>query len=309
MNRYRVMKAHTSLEAVDVEALDEAEAVAKAAEMRGLLVASSTLSSAVLLDEAEPVVDFRPSGFGTYFRRIADNATNAQEAAARCQAAGMAWAVLMVEAVDGYSTSAAARKTYAQALTDAGIAVGVWSLPGPARAASVEASRTAARNLTDAAKALGSTLVLLNVEDAYKGKQAELRALVDTTIETSPAGSSIGVASYPWPSLHPDIDWAAFAALDWGSPMFYSTASSVEAINRGFDEWLSYVPVLVPSLDGWSGSGVSGAARFEGDIRRVCGQSYPRTPGAAVWSESQMDDAKRAVSRRMATVYRWPTSA
>ena len=34
-----------------------------------------------------------------------------------------------------------------------------------------------------------------------------------------------------------------------------------------------------------------------------------RTPGAAVWSESQMDDAKRAVSRRMATVYRWPTSA
>jgi len=309
MNKYRVTKARTTLEAVDVEAQDEAEAVAKAAELRGLLVGSSTLSSAVLLDEAPPVDEFDPTGFGTYFRRIVDNQINAQEAAARCKEAGMAWAVLMVEAVDGYTTSAEARKTYAEALRAAGLTVGVWSLPGQSRAASVEASRAAARDLTDAAKALGAAVILLNVEDAYKGKQTELRALVDTTLGTAPAGSSIGVVSYPVPSWHPDMDWAAFSSLDWASPMFYATAASQESIDRGFDEWLEIVPVVVPSLDGWSGSGLAGAARLEADIRRVCGPAYARTPSAAVWSESQMDEAKRTVTRRMAGVYGWPVGS
>lgn len=305
MRLYRVTKTSTTLEAINVEAESEAAAVQLAATMQGTLVGQASLYSAAPLAPAPAPVRM-PVGFGTYFRRITDSAAEAEAAAARCKAAGMAWATLMVEATDGFTVSAAARKTYAEALRASGIEVGVWTFPGDARAASVEQSRAAGLALTEAAADIGALLLMLDVEQPYKGQHAELDALITTTLASAPAGASVGVVSYPVPSYHPSLDWATFAACAWGSPMFYQSAASEALVSKGMAEWQKYVPVLAPSLDGWEGSGAAGAARLAGDIERVCGPAPARVPSAVVWSEGQMDDAKRAVTKAAGSRYGWP---
>lgn len=302
-NKYRVTRTRTTLEVCDVEALSEAEAVAAASSWT--LIGQSTLASVVLIEQRADV--FRPGGFGVYLRRITSDVETARLVADRCRAAGVQWASLMVEASDGYQVPNAARDVYAQAFRAEGIEVGVWSFPGYARSASVEQSVDAAVILTAAAVRINAKIIMLNVEKPYKGKQAELRAFVEGVVDSALPGSSIGVVSYPIPSYHPDLDWSAFRVLSWGSPMFYETAKDPELVARGFSEWLAYVPTIVPSLDGWSGTGVAGAARFREDTENVCGIGTARTPGAVVWSESQLDDPKRAVIRSLAHEYGWPT--
>jgi hypothetical protein len=172
----------------------------------------------------------------------------------------------------------------------------------------VEASNSAAALLCEAADAIDVECVMLNIEEPYKGKTEEMSALCNQTLHLAPANSFVGVVSYPIPSYHPTLNWDAITGFDFGSPMFYTTAQDPVAVNRGNREWSMLVPQVVPSLDGWSGTGVEGASRFRGDIMRVCGATTPpNLPGAIVWSESQMDDAKRAVTRDMAATYSWPT--
>lgn len=303
MNKYRVTKSSTSLYTFDVEAESESEAIQLASSGRGTLVGQGDLWSAVLTEQGEA---FRPAGFGAYLRRISSSQADAETIANRCSAAGMNWVSLMVEANDGYIVPAASRKMYSDAFRALGIQVGVWSIPGNGRASTVEGSIAAARTLTDAAKEIGSTIVMIDVEAPYKGKSAQLNALVSEVIHTSPDLSTIGVASYPVPSLHADLDWSAFEPCDWGSPMFYASAQDPSLVSKGFSEWLTYVPTLVPSLDGWNGSGASGAERFRQDILNVCGPVPANVPGAIIWSEAQMDDAKRAVTREMGAEYGWP---
>jgi len=303
MNKYRVTKSSTSLYTFDVEAGSESEAIQLASSGIGTLVGQGDLWSAVLTEQGE---SFRPAGFGAYLRRISDNQADAESVAKRCVAAGMNWVSLMVEANDGYIVPAAARKTYSDAFMDRGIQVGVWSFPGSGRAETVEGSVAAAKTLTDAAKEIGSTIVMIDVEAPYKGKSTQLKALVSEVINTAPYLSTIGVTSYPVPSFHADLDWSAFEPCDWGSPMFYTSAQDPSLVSKGFSEWLSYVPALVPSLDGWGGSGADGAQRFKQDILNVCGPVPANVPGAIIWSEAQMDDAKRAVTREMGAEYGWP---
>lgn len=278
-----------------------------AATTGGKIVAQSVLSSAVMTERGSAPLTY-PTGFGVYVRRVTADEAVARQVAHRCRVSGICWAMLMVESSDGYIVPEAARQVYAQAFRDEGLTVGVWSLPGEARAASTHQSWAAAETLTAAAAKLDSKLVLLDIERSYKGRSEELHALVDGTIDTAPEGSSIGAASYPVPSYHSTLDWSAFRSLDYGSPMLYESAQDPDLIAQSFLQWSSYVPVILPSLDGWTGSGAAGASRFEGDVLRVCGTGPARTPGAIVWSEAQMDDAKRAVTKKMQDRYGWPTA-
>ena len=307
MSTYRVTKATTTLETFDVEAESEAEAVAEVSSAQGTLVAQNAAWSAVLIggDPApEPVAC--PTGFGVYLRRISGGSSDASVVAARCVKAGIDWAHLMVESSDGYVTSPSTRSVWAKAFRDAGINVGVWSFPGDARSASVQESVSAANLLCEAAAEIDALSVMVNIEKPYKGKSAETVALCDTVYAAEPF-YFCGVVSYPIPSYHPDLNWDAMRGFEFASPMFYQTAQDAALVSRGMSEWQKLVPLLAPSLDGWSGSGVEGAARFQSDIIRVCGEPIdPLVPGAIVWSESQMDDAKRAVTRRMADEYGWP---
>lgn len=310
MNTYRVTKATTTLETFDVEAESEAQAVAKVSSAQGMLVSQSAAWSAVLTGQGpspEPVVC--PTGFGVYLRRISGGSSDAAVVAARCVKAGICWAHLMVESSDGYVTSPSTRSVWAKSFRDAGIDVGVWSFPGESRSASIQESVSAASLLCEAAVEIDASSVMVNIEKPYKGKSAEVEALCEAVYAAANERSFFcGVISYPIPSYHPDLNWAAMRGFDFASPMFYTTAQDPALVSRGMGEWEEIVRRIVPSLDGWSGSGVEGAARFEADIVRVCGQpADPLVPGAIVWSESQMDDAKRAVTRRMAEEYGWPT--
>jgi len=308
MSIYRVTKATTQLEIFDVEAQSEADAIAKVSAMSGKLVAQNAAWSAVLTDGFTPEPVDCPAGFGVYLRRITGGSSDATIVAERCRKAGILWAHLMVESSDGYVTAPTTRSVWAKAMRDAGLRVGVWSFPGDARAASVQESVSAANLLADAAAEIDAQSVMVNIEKPYKGKPAEMEALCEAVCSNANFSSYLcGVISYPIPSYHPDLNWSAMTGFEFGSPMFYQTAQDPAAVNRGLGEWAKIVEETVPSLDGWSGTGVEGAARFREDIVRVCGSPpEPRVPGAIIWSESQMDDAKRAVTREMAEKYGWP---
>ena len=264
-------------------------------------------SAVALLETPEPEPVFCPTGFGVYLRRITSAEADATSAAVRCVNGGIQWAHLMVESSDGYVTSPSTRSLWAKIFREHGIRLGVWSFPGDARAASVEASNSAAMLLCEAADAIEAESIMLNIEEPYKGKAEQMSALCSQTLHMAPAASFVGVVSYPIPSYHPTLNWDAITGFDFGSPMFYTTAADPVAVNRGVSEWSKLVPQIAPSLDGWSGTGAEGASRFRQDIIRVCGEPPARLPGAIVWSESQMDDAKRAVTRDMAAKYSWPT--
>ncbi len=307
MGKYRVTKASMLLESFDVEALSEAEAIRIAATQSGTLVSESAAWSAVQIGSPVPTYK-RWQGFGVFLRRLSAS-DDPSAIADRCVRAGMAWAMFMVEANDGYIASRATTVKWAKEFRARGLQVGAWSFPGDDRAASVEQSAAAGVLLADVASEFEANLVMLDIEKPYKGKPSQMRALIEAVVQEIPpsAVGACGVVSYPVPSMHPDIDWSQFGVFDFGSPMFYQTAQDSALVERGMNEWSKYTKVIVPTLDGWSGAGASGAKRFSEDITTVCGPGPARVPGALVWSEAQMDDAKRAVTREMAAKYEWPT--
>lgn len=306
--KYRVTKASMLLEVFDVEALSEAEAIRVAASTSGQIVSENAAWSVVRVGASLPVAR-RWEGFGVYLRRLSAN-DDPNPVADRCVRAGMAWAMFMVEANYGYVSSSSTLVKWAETFRARGLQVGVWSFPGDDRAASIEQSAAAGALLASFAADIDANLVMLNIEKPYKGKAAEMRALIEAVVSQIPATSrgACGVVSYPVPSMHSEIDWSQFSVFDFGSPMFYRTAEDPAVVERGMTEWKQYIATLTPTLDGWSGSGASGARRFAQDVETVCGPGPARVPGALVWSEAQMDDAKRAVTRETATKYEWPVS-
>lgn len=305
-NKYRVTKSSMLLEIFDVEAESEQEAIRLCEGKPGALVSQNAAWSAATTQQGS-VSTTLPDGFGVYLRRIGSSTEGPEAVADRCVKAGMMWASLMVESNDGYIVSPSTTAAWASVFRDRGLLIGVWSFPGDERAASVEQSSSAARLLTDVASQISADTVMLNVEAPYKNRPAQLRALIDSTLETIPASAlgAVGVVSYPVPSMHPDLDFSQFSKLDYASPMFYRTAQDPALVERGMNEWAAILKTIAPTLDGWSGSGVSGATRFAQDITTVCGSGPARVPSAVVWSEAQMDNAKREVTRERAELYGW----
>lgn len=305
MSIFRVTQAQTALLATEVEAESEADAIQKAQATASSLVASSSLWSAVRIGDTPPS-SLVPQGFSTYFRNPTDNMEDAVKAAKLCQAAAMPWVALMVEGNNGYQVPLARNRKYADEMKKLGIQVAVWSFPGDERASTVAASEDAALLLTMTARELGAMCVIADVELPYKKRSTELAAFLDTIKATKDATMSFGVVSYPIPSFHPTLDWETFRVCDWGGPLFYETASDPSLIAKGKSEWSQLTPVLIPSLSAFGDSGVVGAERLKGDISRVCGTPAATVPAAMLWSYPQTDDAKRAVTRDMATQYGWP---
>ena len=287
------------LETWQVEAASEQGAL-EAATGPGTVVGEAVLSSASPLEA--PAGVWLPRGFGVYCRRIPEGGE--AELVARCLEAGVSWAALMVEASDGYAVPLERSKRYADALRDAGLGVLVWTFPGVSRA-TFAGSVAAAGLALEHARACGASAVLLDVEATYKREPEALQALISTTSRGLPAGSSLGVVSYPVPSWHATLDSGKFAQADWGSPMLYETAGDPATIERAYREWGALVDVVVPSLSAM-GTGAQGAAKLEADIRRVLGDSTPtRSCSAVIWSEQQMDAADRLVVRSSAERYGW----
>ena len=307
--KYRVTRATTSMRTYDVEARDEADAIG-AVTGPGQLVGTSDLWSAVAVEPVPVVPLSLPTGFGGYLRRITGGAAEAAAAVDRCKRAGFDWVALMVEASDGFVVDLNTTKVYARALRDAGFGTYVWSFPGDKRAASELESTEAAELALDYADATASLGVIMDIEAPYKSKPETLRALLGTVQEGLRPEQVLGVSCYPVPSMHPTVPWDVIIEfIDFGSPMFYETAQNPEHVADGLTQWAAITPVIVPVLDGWSGSGAAGAARFKADIIAVLGQ--PPDPkldmgAASIWSESQMDDAKRAVTSEMGSAYGWP---
>lgn len=306
IHKYRVTKSSMLLETFDVEAASEQEAIRLCEGKPGALVSQNAAWSAVVTQQGW-VARTLPDGFGVYLRRIGSSGDSPEDVADRCVKAGMLWASFMVESNDGYVVSPSTTAAWANVFRDRGLLVGVWSFPGDERAASVEQSSSAAQLLTDVASQISADTVMLNVEAPFKNRPAQLRALIDSTLNSVPASAlqAVGVVSYPVPSMHPDLDFSQFSKLDYASPMFYKTAQDPALVERGMNEWAVILKTIAPTLDGWSGSGASGATRFAQDISTVCGPGPARVPGAVIWSEAQMDTAKREVTRERAALYGW----
>lgn len=303
---YRVTSATTSLHTYEVEAESEAEAIEIARAQSGKLVSASVLWDAVKVGDGGGSGKRVPTGFGTYLRRISGGEAEARSVLAHCQQAKMTWVSLMVEAEDGYTVPLSVTQTYAAIFRENGFRIFVWTFPGDARAASAEASKAAGKLALEYAQAIEANGVMLDIEKPYKGKQEALHALVSEVRGGLTEEQTLGMVSYPVPAYHETIPWEEFKVADWGSPMFYDSAGNATLVERGFVEWGAFVPVIVPSLDGWSGSGAFGANRLTEDIIRVCGAPpVPRVPAALIWSEQQMDDAKRLAVANMASRYSW----
>jgi hypothetical protein len=307
MTKYRVTRATTTMVTYDVDAASE-EAAIGAASGPGKLVGTADLWSAVAVSTGtSPPVKALPDGFGMYLRRITGGAAEAAAAVERCRRAGADWVALMVEATDGYVVPLEVTETYARAFHEAGFAVYVWTFPGDKRAATAAGSSEAATlalNYMHATNALG---VIADIEAPYKGKPETLSVLLNGIRDGLTGIQVLGVACYPVPSMHPTMPWDVMKVADFGSPMFYETAQNQALVDKGMREWAAIVPSTIPVLDGWSGSGAAGAARLRTDITTVCGPPLNASVDAAsIWSEAQMDDAKRVVTSEMSDAYGWP---
>lgn len=305
--KYRVTRSTTTMATYDVEAANEADAIA-AALGPGMLTGAADLWSAVALGPSEPLPEpiLGPQGFGVYLRRIKGGEAEAHEVAERCSRAGFAWAALMVESSDGYRVPLTTTTAYADALSERNIRVYVWTFPGTARASSLVESIAAGNLALNYAKAVDADGVIADVEAAYKGKPEELHALLETIKMGMGGGKLLGVASYPVPSMHPTIPWNEMRLAHFGSPMFYETAQKPALVDKGLAEWAEITLTIVPVLDGWTGDDFAGGVRLRTDIVTVCGKApTPRVRAASIWSEAQMDDAKRAVVSAMAEAYDW----
>jgi hypothetical protein len=303
MARWVVTRTTTKLMVYVVEADTEEEAIEAAVvagEGEGVLSGPSAFWGALPLadDPDEPI--WIPRGWGTYCRRIVGGVPEAQALVQRCARASIGWVALMVEANDGYTVPLETTRNYAEVLQGAGIDVAVWTFPGQARAASVQASRDAANLALTYAEEADARVVLLDIEAPYKNHPEELRTLIETVEFGRGEDMSLGVVSFPVPSWHPTLDTSAFSLADWGSPMLYDTAQEPEAIELSTREWSELTDVVIPSI--------RAGETLAGDIERVFGPGpKPKFRAGVVWSEQQLDDTDLRTLQAAAERYGWET--
>ncbi len=298
---YRVVRSTTKLESFIVEAASASNAI-DACSGSGTLIGSSAIYD-VQEQYAPPPPMNLPSGFGFYLRRISGGVDAAKELLQRCRESSVRWVSFMVEASDGYRVSLDTTKLYASVLAPE-LNLWVWTFPGEARASSVEQSVAAAELALEYKRQIGAKGVMLDIEAPYKNRSASLSALVSSTMQGLSGQESLGMVSYPTPSLHPTLDWNLFRHANWGSPMLYNTAATVEGIDKSIAEWSQIVPVIIPSMATYdTASPGTGAEQLNGDIERVMGGPPPRFSGAIMWSEQSTDAAERQVMSDWAKKY------
>lgn len=256
-----------------------------------------------------------PSGIGVYLRRIeGKDASYLSSHAAVLRASGVRWAALMVEALDGFSSSSAALERCAEALREHEIEVWTWSFPDPHARDPIAAARLA-RDRTDRIQARG---VLLDIEAAHAGDKVRppsgtwVKDLIGETASLLRSDLGLGITSYPVPSMHPRMPWSDMThARAWGSPQTYSTALSPQLCRRAFAEWGKRFDVLVPSVPAYDVSGVRSlnpGAQMREVLDRVVRDPRtrkPRVPGVAVWSDPQIDASERGVLKSFAASIGW----
>jgi hypothetical protein len=300
---YRIVRSTTKLESFVVEASSEAEAIDKCSGP-GMLVGSASIYDVSVEEDVRPV-KLMPHGFGFYLRRISGGVESAKQLLQRCLDADARWVSFMVEASDGYKVPLDTVKLYADVLAS-DMSLWVWTFPGEARAASVEASADAARLALSYCDQISADGVMLDIEAPYKNKSESLQSLISTTRSGLSFGTTLGVVSYPIPSMQPTIDWKLFKQADWGSPMLYNTAGTVEGVNKSIAEWSPLVPAIIPSMATYDTSSPgTGAEQLHGDIERVLGSAPPMFDGAIMWSEQSTDAAERVVMREASKAYGW----
>jgi SH3-like domain-containing protein len=62
---------------------------------------------------------------------------------------------------------------------------------------------------------------IIDAEVEYKNRVAEADTLISRLRKYLPAGTSIGICSYRFPSLHPEFPWRSFRTCDYNMPQVY----------------------------------------------------------------------------------------
>ena len=258
-----------------------------------------------------------PRGMGAYVRGdVAGwSSADASRRAALARSARLRWVVLMVEAVDGRRPDLTDLQRAATAYHEQGLSVGLWAFPHPTRRDpeyAVEALERALVGLESVGVPCAGAILDVEATDGgrMRPSAAWARELVQRADALCGPARWLGVTSYPVQAWH-RLPWSDIEhPRAWGSPQLYRSALEPDVVRRSLREWGDRYGALVPSLPVYdvSGGTMAPAAQLERALDAVlldARTGRPRVPGAALWSEPQIDRAEAAVLRAWAERHGW----
>lgn len=258
-----------------------------------------------------------PRGLGAYVRGDVASWSSADAArrAAVARSARLRWVALMVEAVDGRRVDLQDLQRAATAYAEQGLAVGLWTFPHPVKRDpeyAVEALERALVGLESVGVPCAGAILDVEATDGgrMRPSAAWARELVQRADELVGPTRWLGVTSYPVQRWH-RLPWADLQLpRAWGSPQLYRSALEPDIVRTSLREWGTGYGALVPSLPVYdvSGGALAPAAQLERVLDAVlldARTGRPRVPGAALWSEPQIDRAEASVLRAWAERHGW----
>jgi hypothetical protein len=143
-----------------------------------------------------------------------------RQLAKMCKDAGLSWVALKV--ADGsypfyaneYKKNVDLVPAAVQELHNAGIKVFGWHYVygNPSGESLIAVNRVRSLSLDG---------YIIDAEQEYKNKPAQADDLMSRLRKFLPAGTSIGICSYRFPSYHPDFPWKSFSTCDYNMPQVY----------------------------------------------------------------------------------------
>lgn len=258
-----------------------------------------------------------PRGLGAYVRGDVSGWSSADAArrAALARSARLRWVTLMVEAVDGRRVDLPDLQRAATAYAEQGIAVALWTFPHPTRRDpeyAVEALERALVGIESVGVPCAGAILDVEATDGgrMRPSAAWARELVTRTDALVVPSRWLGVTSYGMQAWH-RMPWADLQLpRAWGSPQLYRSALEPDIVRTSLREWGAGYGALVPSLPVYdvSGGALAPAAQLERVLDAVlldARTGRPRVPGAAIWSEPQIDRAEASVLRAWAERHGW----
>jgi hypothetical protein len=257
-----------------------------------------------------------PQGLGIYIGRIGHVWSPAEAKAHinKAKAAKIRHIAFLVESVDGWKTSMSVLQSNAKLMRDAGFIISVYSLPGRAR---VNMASDIANMLLRAGQVAEATHVILDAEEAYRGKRTALRTTLQLLRAGLRPGQVLGVTTYGRPSWPGTYPWDELKLADWLGHQVYEAAASktkvrsilgeVRTLMGGADKVVPHLATYPRKTPTTPQEGLEGAVRLKGDFNRTCFDDHDKVdcPGMWIWSWASADNTEFHMLADLANLAGW----
>ncbi len=241
-----------------------------------------------------------PRGLGVYLSRVAREwrPRDAAKHAERVRKSRMSHVALCGMALDGWTAPLDVLQSCALTYRElAGVAVSVYVLPGPA---AVMRPKRTAETLLRAIDAIEGYAPLLDAEESYSGRHAQLEETWGHVLDGSTEAHAPGVTLYGTPRRLKRYPWGAIEGCGWLGWQCYETAAKRVNVRRDLAELRALwgATGVVPHLATYprralvDGEPQDGAVRLMGDFRRTCLDDDGRVdvPGLWLWQDATLDE-------------------